>query len=136
MSHYDRFQLVILALVLVVFVGRSLQLRSRGVRVFVIGRGKRGLARALELAFFVGFPIWITELVYGAVTGGGSLWPGAVGERLFAHPPVRMLGALLCTFALALVLGIHRQILEEERFLASRYGEGYRQYVGRVRRYV
>jgi protein-S-isoprenylcysteine O-methyltransferase Ste14 len=34
------------------------------------------------------------------------------------------------------VLGIHAQILKEEKFLEAKYGEPYRDYRRRVRRYL
>ena len=39
-------------------------------------------------------------------------------------------------FAVVTVLGIHYQILQEEKFLAGKYGQAYREYCSRTGRYV
>jgi len=39
-------------------------------------------------------------------------------------------------FAGVTILGIHTQILQEERFLLSRYGQAYREYCSRTGRYI
>ena len=39
-------------------------------------------------------------------------------------------------FALGTIIGLHRQILAEERFLANHYGSAYDTYRATVRRYL
>jgi protein-S-isoprenylcysteine O-methyltransferase Ste14 len=48
-----------------------------------------------------------------------------------------MNGALiLLIFAVFIVLGLHYQIMQEERFLARNYGQAYRDYCSRTGRYL
>lgn len=56
---------------------------------------------------------------------------------LFFVGAVLMTGRIVPTvFALGALLGFHRQILVEERFLRRQYGDAYRDYTARVDRYV
>jgi protein-S-isoprenylcysteine O-methyltransferase Ste14 len=197
---FDWFQLVALACLLFLGIGRATVLYARGVRVVVVD-WKRTAGQALEdLVVVLGFLLWAYEivayawplglhlapvalgavlidavavrvggallvatglLVYGlALRGFGASWrlgidrkaPGAlvtdgifartrnpvyVGLDLFAVGTFLVQGRLIfLLLALVLVVMLHRQMLREEHFLTEAYGDAYRDYRRRVRRYV
>jgi protein-S-isoprenylcysteine O-methyltransferase Ste14 len=200
MRYEDVFQLGMLALFLAVFLGRSAWLYSRGIKIFVIGEGKRGFQRFLEMLFMLVLPVWmytlaaaalgcllpvapgfITAYIFesvalktagitmisagfivfiAALTAFGRSWrigidsktPGALVTggifRLTRNPvflfvDLYFIGTFLVypnllflAFAIACAGGIHFQILQEEAFLSRQYGDTYRDYMKRTRRYV
>ena len=63
-AFFGYFQLVALAVFLLVFAGRSVYLRfCRNINPFALGVGKRGLRRAVEIGFLVIFALWATEIL-------------------------------------------------------------------------
>jgi protein-S-isoprenylcysteine O-methyltransferase Ste14 len=200
MVAYDFFMLVALFVFLALFGGRTWMMRRRGIRVMVIGRGKRGLEKFLEMLLLVALPLWGAALLSQSLGGSIVFLPGVLSAPLFSWKPALAAGMVLialglAVFAAALVsfgaswrvgidteaagklvtggifafsrnpiflfmdmfflgtflvypgifflvfaagsfLGIHAQILEEEKFLETNYGEPYRDYRRRVRRYL
>jgi len=47
MNYFDYYQVITLIVFLIVFFGRTIWLRIKGTKVFVIGSGKKGLAAFL-----------------------------------------------------------------------------------------
>ena len=199
MDLYDWFQISFLILFYAAFLGRTIQLSSRGIKPFVLGVGKKGFKAVLEFSFLIGLTIWTVELVLIALHLDFHLFPPPLYEDLFdiwllrwlgvamiacgffifvwalksfgdswrvgidRNNPGRLMtgGAFSCsrnpifafidlyflgtaliypnpfftTFAVLVLLGIHFQILQEERFLAEQYGDDYKAYIGSVRRY-
>ena len=63
-SVFDYFQFITLLIFLVVFIGRSIILYTRhGINPLVLGVGKTGFRRYVELSFFVGLVFWIVEIL-------------------------------------------------------------------------
>ena len=62
MNYFDYFQIITLIIFLLVFFGRTIWLRIKGTKVFVIGSGKKGFSAFLEKSFLVFFPIWLIEM--------------------------------------------------------------------------
>ncbi len=200
MNFFDRFQITVLIVFYAVFIGRTLQMIMRGINPLVLGSGKRGLERVLELSFVIGLAAWTMEIISHSLHLERHIFPDALYVQAFDITPLRMLGALLIAsglglfvmslvsfgnswrigidtrtagdlvttgvfsltrnpiflfldvyflgswliypnlffgvFAIVAVAGIHWQILQEERFLAEKYGDEYREYRGKARRYL
>jgi len=201
MSGFDVFQLSALGVFLALFVGRTVAMRlNERINPIVLGAGKSGIRRALELLIPVGFLFWVGEIanhalgpaaiwlpkgayaplfesggarVAGvAVTAAGlalfaaALWsfgrswrvgvdelrPGDLvsgGVFMFSRNPIFVfmnlytIGGLLLNgtpvfvvIAIATIAGVHFQILQEEQFLAGRYGRAYELYRERTGRYL
>jgi len=105
----------------------------------------------------IGFGIF---LFVWALISFGSSWRVGIDERkagtlvtdgafafslnpIFVFLDLYFLGTFLVNgtlafliFASVTILGIHYQILQEERFLLSKYGQAYREYCARTGRYV
>jgi protein-S-isoprenylcysteine O-methyltransferase Ste14 len=199
MDFFDYFQITVLFLFYLVFIGRTLQLKLKGINPFVLGIGKKGLKRLLEISFFFGLLIWTIEVIMHsfnlrfhifseifytnlfqiillkilgiilivlgfvifilALISFGSSWrigidkqsPGQlITNGIFAvtrNPTfifldLYFLGTWLIysnlfflIFSVLVVLGLHYQILQEEKFLITQYGEEYKEYMKKVRRY-
>jgi protein-S-isoprenylcysteine O-methyltransferase Ste14 len=198
MNFFDWFSLAALAAFLAAFIGRTILLGTRGVRVFVIGAGKSGIRSAIEVGAVVILLLFFTLIVARSLY---APWiPEAISRVFFASLPARILGAALVTTGITLFLaalasfgpswrigidkrkpgalvtggafgisrnpvffgmdlyfigtflihptwaflafgaifavGVHFHILEEERFLTEKYGDAYREYRGRVSRYL
>jgi len=50
MDFFGYFQIIALILFYCLFVGRTLQLMGRGIKVFVLGKGKKGFTRFVEFS--------------------------------------------------------------------------------------
>ncbi len=201
LQYCDLFQLLSMAGFLALFIGRTLQLASRGIRVMNLVRGKPWPEAVLEGLFLLAFPLWLFDIVYfawPAATASASMsaldpgllvpgWARSLGAALqlaaiamfawslvsfgnswrvgvdraapgqlvttgifawsrnpiFLSMDLFLVGAALLTgrlipalFAVVMLLGFHRQIRTEERFLADRYGAAYQAYRQRVGRYA
>jgi protein-S-isoprenylcysteine O-methyltransferase Ste14 len=201
MSVFDRIQLVSLAAFLVMFVGRSVFLRTRqGVKVFAVGARGKGVRGVVELVLVVPLALWVLEIaayalhsnvnvvpawmhpvlvdalaakVVGVVleTAGlalfasalaafGASWRVGIDERtpgalvtsgvfaysrnpiffffiLYAAGTFLIYGtAFFLVSAILVAVGVHVQILQEERFLARTYGDAYRAYRAQTARYL
>ena len=91
-TFFDVFQLSLLVLFLILFVGRTLMLRLRnGVRVLVLGAGKRGARRLVELSLMIGLVLWITAVFSQSL----GLLPRSWNPVLLDAFPVRIVGASL-----------------------------------------
>ncbi|MCB2141288.1 hypothetical protein KQH27_01110, partial [bacterium] len=62
MNYFDFYQIITLIIFLLVFFGRTIWLRRKGTKVFVLGSGKKGVTALLEKSFLVFFPIWLIEI--------------------------------------------------------------------------
>jgi protein-S-isoprenylcysteine O-methyltransferase Ste14 len=200
-SFFDIFQFITLIAFLFVFIGRSIYLYLRaGVNPLVLGVGKAGFRRFIELLFFVGLTLWIIDVAAYALDWEWHLFRGVFEDVLLAAISAKLVGMLLIaagfalfvlalvafgrswrvgideqspgdlithgvfaisrnpiflfidlyfvgTFlingtvffllmAIAVVVGLHYQILQEERFLDQHYGEPYQAYCETVSRYL
>ena len=61
MNNFDYLQVITLIIFLLVFFGRSIWLRRKDTKVFVLGSGKKGFTALLEKSFLIFFPIWMIE---------------------------------------------------------------------------
>ncbi|MGB8214113.1 MAG: isoprenylcysteine carboxylmethyltransferase family protein [Anaerolineales bacterium] len=91
-------------------------------------------------SFGASWRIGIDEKKAGALVTGGVF--AFSRNPVFAFIDLYFLGTFLVNgglvflvFALVTVIALHYQVLQEEAFLASRYGQPYREYCQRTRRY-
>ncbi|MBC8509131.1 MAG: isoprenylcysteine carboxylmethyltransferase family protein [Chloroflexi bacterium] len=199
-TFFDTFQLITLIAFLVIFIGRSIFLYTRnGINPWVLGVGKAGLRRIVELSFFVGLLLWLVEVViyvfnwewrifsgvfstsiaesmiakilgmivivlgFGlfvwALIAFGKSWRVGIDETtpgdlvthgvfgvsrnpIFLFIDLYFFGTFLINgtiffllATLAVIVGLHYQIIQEERFLMENYGESYFAYAKKVGRY-
>ena len=191
--------LIILGIFYFLLISRTIMLRMRGVKAFVLGKGKRGLAAVVEVLFFIGLFVWSFEIVRHSIHWHTDFLP-VLSRYFFNVPVVRITGLVisglgliifltaLVSFsnswrvgidkenpgslvttgifavsrnpiflfidlffigvflvfsnlffllaAIVVITGIHFQILQEEKFLLSEYGDAYRHYYSKARRYI
>jgi protein-S-isoprenylcysteine O-methyltransferase Ste14 len=101
------FQLFAIGAFYTLFIGRTVYMHRRGERVFVIGKGKRGVRAMLELAFMASLLIWSVEIVADCLGANVSLFPVAWREPFFESRVADVLGVAaivvgLIVFAAAL----------------------------------
>src|SRR5262245_65771858 len=108
-AFFGYFQLAALAVILLVFVGRSVYLRfGRNINPFALGVGKRGLRRVVEVGFLVIFALWVTEIIAASLALDWRIFPAPLQMRFLGALSSRLAGAGLVTagggvFILALV---------------------------------
>lgn len=199
-DFFDYFQIVVLALFYAAFACRTIQMMSRGINPFVLGKGKKGMQAVLEIAFIFGLIIWTIEIVLAGFHLGIHVFPGVVYTVFIDSLILKSTGAILiisglllfiwalisfgnswrigidkdnpgglitsgvfsftrnpifvfidlyfigtffiitnlffAIFAIAVLAGIHFQILQEEHFLHEHYKSDYKSYAQKVRRYI
>ena len=78
---------------------------SRGINPIVIGGGKKGLVRIVELASFAGLVLWMLEFVLYAVHADFHIFPAPLNQVLVDSQISRTLGATLVFVGLLFFLG-------------------------------
>jgi protein-S-isoprenylcysteine O-methyltransferase Ste14 len=77
MSFLNIWVLTLFALFYIVFIGRSVMLyRHFSINPFVLGKGKRGPQRLVEVLFFIGLLYWTWETLNVAAAFGHRILPG------------------------------------------------------------
>jgi len=108
-AFFGYFQLAALAVILLVFVGRSVYLRfGRNINPFALGVGKRGLRRVVEVGFLVIFALLVTEILATSLGLDWRIFPAPLQRRLLDSLSSQIAGVALVTaggaiFILALV---------------------------------
>ena len=103
MRFFEHFQLVSLAVFLLVFSGRSLYLRAvRRVNPIRIARGKPLPEALLEGLLLIALPAWLYEVLAFAWPLPWHLVPDSLGIVILDSGLARTLGALLVLAGLAL----------------------------------
>jgi protein-S-isoprenylcysteine O-methyltransferase Ste14 len=95
MSFFDWFQITVLVVFYVVFLGRAIQLRLKGTNPFVLGSGKSGLESLLELSFFVGLSVWTMEIISHSLRLKVHIFPSILYEPLFDSVALKIIGSVL-----------------------------------------
>ncbi len=107
-DFFDYFQVLAMAVFLLVFVGRMLYLRvARGINPITLGVGKKAAQTAVELSFVVGLTLWIIEVLLYALGSDFRIFPSPLDGQLVDATLVSALGAAVVVvgiviFALAL----------------------------------
>jgi len=108
MNYFDYYQVITLIVFLLVFFGRTIWLRVKGTKVFVIGSGKKGFAAFLEKSFLVFFPIWLIEIGIHSLHLKIQFLPLVMVKQIFENQILQFAGAVvifvgLLVFCLALI---------------------------------
>jgi protein-S-isoprenylcysteine O-methyltransferase Ste14 len=99
------FQIAALALFLVVFVGRTVQLRVRKhINPITLSLGKRGLLGLIELALFIEVNLWALAVVEHALPGFGAPLPAWYRLQLIQSAPLQVVGVCLTILAFLICL--------------------------------
>src|SRR5262245_48197020 len=108
-AFFGYFQLVALAVIILVFVGRSVFLRfARNINPFALGVGKHGLRRVVEVGFLVIFALWVIEVLATSLALDWRVFPAPLQWQFWDSLSSRIAGVALVTtggavFILALV---------------------------------
>ncbi len=95
MGPFDYLQFAFLILFYVLFLGRTFQLMSRGIRPIVLGLGGKGLKALLELAFFFGLIIWSVEVAAHSLALDFHVFPEPVYTELFEAAGLKIVAVVL-----------------------------------------
>ena len=100
---FELFQLAALAVFLLLFIGRTIYLRTvRRVSPIRIARGKPLPEALLEGLLVIALPVWLYEVFAFAWPLPWHVVPESLGIVMFHSGPARALGALLVVSGLAL----------------------------------
>src|SRR5215207_882816 len=98
MGFFDYFQVVSVAIPLLILVGKAAYLRlSKNINPVAIGGGKRGLPLAVELIAFAGLSVWVLEVLLSAFHSVFRLFPSPLRSQLIDSLPARSIGVVLVT---------------------------------------
>jgi protein-S-isoprenylcysteine O-methyltransferase Ste14 len=108
MNYFDFYQIITLIIFLLVFFGRTIWLRRKGTKVFVLGSGKKGVTALLEKSFLVFFPIWLIEIGIHSLHLNIQFLPLVVVKLIFKNQIIQFAGTVvifvgLLVFCLALI---------------------------------
>lgn len=95
MDFTDYFQLIFLILFYVLFLGRTLFLFTKGIKVFVLGKGKKGLDRLLEISFLIMLSFWTIVLIVNALNIPFRLLPPILSDELLDYFVLDITGIIL-----------------------------------------
>ena len=106
MNFFDYFQIAsVVAFVLVIAGRATYMISSRGINPIVIGGGKQGLARTIELMSFGGLLVWIIELLLYAFHADFHIFPPPLNQVLIDSQISRIIGVLLVSTGLLFFIG-------------------------------
>jgi len=104
-TFFGYFQLAALAVILLVFVGRSIFLLfARNINPFVLGVGKGGLRRAVEVGFLVIFALWAIEILATSLALEWRIFPVPLQRRLLDSLSSQIAGVALVTAGCAIFI--------------------------------
>ncbi|HKO61353.1 MAG TPA: isoprenylcysteine carboxylmethyltransferase family protein [Pyrinomonadaceae bacterium] len=106
MTFLDYFQIASVVIFLLVILTRAVYMNaSRGINPIVIGGGKKGLARIIELLSFGGLVLWMIELVLYAVHSDFHILPAPFNQVLIDSEPAKIIGVGLIVIGLLFFIG-------------------------------
>ncbi len=108
MDFFDYFEITVLLLFYIVFMGRLLRLLAAGTNPFVLGSGKTGIARIIEASFMVGLMVWSFEVAVHSLDVDFHIFPDILCSPLFEMALARVVGTIVVgggfiIFVLALI---------------------------------
>ena len=106
MTFFDYLQIASVVIFLLVITSRAVyMIASRGINPIVIGGGKKGLVRIVELLAFGGLVLWMIEFVLYAVHADFHIFPAPLNQILIDSQISRIIGAALVFIGLLFFLG-------------------------------
>ncbi len=96
MDFFDWFVISYLVIFCIIFISRTVLLRLRGIRPFVLGIGKRGLNAVLEMSFSLGLFLWTTEVITHSLGLKFHFFQNPSYYYLFDAVPLKIFGVFLC----------------------------------------
>lgn len=106
MKFFDYLQIASVVIFLLVITTRAVyMIASRGINPIVIGGGKEGWVRIVELLSFGGLVLWMIELVLYAVHADFHIFPAPLNQILIDSQISRIIGATLLFIGLLFFLG-------------------------------
>ena len=106
MVFFDYLQIASVVVFMLVITSRAIfMIVSRGINPIVIGGGKKGLVRIVELLSFGGLVLWIIELLLYAVHADFHIFPAPLNQVLIDSQISRIMGAILLIVGLLFFLG-------------------------------
>ena len=106
MVFFDYLQIASVVVFMLVITSRAIfMIVSRGINPIVIGGGKKGLVRIVELLSFGGLVLWIIELLLYAVHADFHIFPAPLNQVLIDSQISRIIGAILLIIGLLFFLG-------------------------------
>jgi len=106
MNFFDYFQIASVVVFLLVIASRAVyMMASRGINPIVIGGGKKGLVRAIELMSFGGLLLWIIEVLLYAFHADFHVFPAPLNQVLIDSQVSRIAGVLLVSTGLLFFIG-------------------------------
>jgi len=108
MNYFDYFQIITLTIFLLVFFGRTIWLKRKDTKVFVLGRGKKGFTALLEKSFLIFFPIWLIEIFIHSLHLNIQFLPLVLVKQILNNQIIQFAGAVvifagLLVFCLGLI---------------------------------
>jgi protein-S-isoprenylcysteine O-methyltransferase Ste14 len=100
MKHFDYFQIITLIVFLLIFFGRTIQLARKGITVFRLGSGKRGLTALLEKSFLIFFPLWLFEIFIHSLHLNLQFLPPVLVNPLLDSRIIQLAGAIMIFFSI------------------------------------
>src|SRR5688572_3129049 len=96
MTFFDYLQISSVVIFPIIITTRAVyMIASRGINPIVIGGGKKGLVRIVELVSFGGLLLWMIELVLYAVHADFHIFPAPLNHVLIDSQISRIIGAVL-----------------------------------------
>ncbi len=106
MTFFDYLQISSVVIFPIIITSRAVyMIASSGINPIVIGGGKKGLVRIVELLSFGGLVLWIIELVLYAVHADFHIFPAPLNQVLIDSQISRIIGAVLVFIGLLFFLG-------------------------------
>lgn len=95
MDFFDYFQLVLLALLMLIYAIRTLQLFLRGINIFVFGIDKMRLHGIIEILIYAGFALWAAAVFSLSLKFGYGILPEILTKNNFNSIYMKVAGAVL-----------------------------------------
>ena len=108
MNYFDYFQVITLIIFLLVFFGRTIWLRRKGTKVFVLGSCKKVSTALLEKSFLFFFSIWLIQIGIHSLHLNIQFLPLVLFNQIFKNQIIQFAGATvifvgLIVFCLSLI---------------------------------
>ncbi len=95
MNFINYFELLCLFLLYLFLIGRTLQLMTKGIKPFVIGKGKKGFNAVLEILFIAGLLIWSFVVISYSIQLKWHLFPDIFYTQLFNISQLKAAGVII-----------------------------------------